>query len=269
MRDMFRTTRASLLAVSLLLASFGCGGGGGDDPDAGAADATAAVDATDLDAPRAVDAVDAPTCATPALGTAAGTLVVTSAAALTVDCLRVVGFDDIDTAAEAEVAFEPDRYLALGIRIAGEDGQYADETFGYPADFIPTSAPNSYAPGPAVANDSAAGSGGNTTTITFEAGGAPANVAAFGASFIDADIPAEAITRVEAFDAADLSLGFDEPSSASGTSTFRGLVAVDGGGAPVTAIAKVVITTGAGWPNVALNEGVTLDDFTFAPPLAR
>lgn len=257
----------SLLALSLVSAS-GCGGGG-DDPDAsGLPDTAAASDGARADAPAGADAA---TCVPPAAGAAVSSLIVESSNDLIVAsglaCIRLVNFDDVDTSGEAEASFEADRYARLGIVISGADGQYADETFGYPLDFIATSPSNSYAPGPPVADDSTAGAGANTTTITFEVDGVPAQVAAFGAEFIDADNALQATTRIEAFDAADASLGFDEPFTASGAAAFRGLVSIDGDGAPVSAIAKIVLTNGQGWPHVAENEGVTMDDFTFAPPV--
>ena len=57
--------------------------------------------------------------------------------------LRTVDFDDIDTSQPDPVPFDSKRYAAsAGIVITGEAGQYADESFACPRDFIPSSSPN-------------------------------------------------------------------------------------------------------------------------------
>src|SRR5262245_63589456 len=62
--------------------------------------------------------------------------------------VQVVTFDDIDTTSMDPIVLAADRWLALGIRIAGEGGQYASRDFGFPDDDPISSAPNAYAPGP-------------------------------------------------------------------------------------------------------------------------
>ncbi len=177
---------------------------------------------------------------------------------------NLVDFDDIPTANDDAVPFAADRYkLSEGIVItAGSGGQYVSRTFEWPADFIPVSAPNMYAPGPV---------GGITsiTDVTFFEGEEPALVAGFGAFFIDADWPGIAPAYLSVYDAQDQLLGASGTVSGSNASQlFAGLVAVDadtGQLAPI--IARVRLVTGDGWPATNDNEGVALDNFLFSPPV--
>lgn len=180
--------------------------------------------------------------------------------------LRVVGFDDIATGGRS-VAFEADRYAeSHGVVITGQDGQFADRSFGWPKHFVPFSGPNMYAPGPKVARK-ATEMGGNTTTVTFVAGGKPARVAGFGAWFLDADHPNVAKSSLAAFDADGQLLARDDKIvSPDGGRVFLGFVTVDQKGEPAARIARVVITNGDEWPERDGGEGVALDDLVFPPP---
>jgi len=182
--------------------------------------------------------------------------------------VNVVDFDDVDTAAADVVPFEADRYKAkLGVVITGKDGQYAGRTFGYPNDYVPTSKPNSYAPGPK--SDQGKGEGGFETAVTFFVGDRESAVAGFGAVFIDADYPNYGLCRlgVHGPDGQELAevKGF---SGKSASQLFRGVVAVNEAGRPVAVIRKVAIVNGTGWPSSSRAEGVTLDDFVFGQPTA-
>jgi tetratricopeptide (TPR) repeat protein len=181
--------------------------------------------------------------------------------------VSVVDFDDVDTTRSDVAPFAPDRYKErFGVVITGTGGQYAGRTFGYPADYVPTSRPNSYAPGPK--NGGPNGEGGFETRVTFAAGGKPGAVAGFGCVFIDADYPKLGPCSLVAYGAGGKRLGavagFSGPS---GSQLFRGVVSVDAAGKPVPAVQKVVIQNGSGWPASSAAEGVTLDDFAFSPPV--
>jgi len=176
-----------------------------------------------------------------------------------------IDFDDIPTSGSEFVAFEADRYASLGVRIEGATGggQYVSRDFLFPADFVPSSSPNVYAPGP-IADQT----GTNTTTIvTFDNGAGSQSVVGFGCVFIDADYPQYGPSTLQAFDSngsflADVGV----VSGANASQLFRGIVAVDAEtDLPVPAIARVEIVSGSEWPSVDVNEGVVLDDFVVAP----
>lgn len=185
--------------------------------------------------------------------------------------VREVTFDDVDTSKEDVVAFSADRYAKeLGIVITGQEGQFAGRTFGFPMDYIPVSAPNSYAPGPKARKDAAARAGGSKTDVTFVAGKRQAVVTAFAVTFIDADYPTIAETSLSAFDQKGVALG--EPikiEGANASQVFCGVIAVDGSGRILPTIARLHIKNGGCWPGVEAGEGVTLDDFLFTVPVAE
>jgi hypothetical protein len=189
--------------------------------------------------------------------------------------VRTVGFDDVDTSTGDWTAFAVDRYQAShGLRLTGESGQYASRAFGSPAEFIPVSSPNTYAPGPVDTRSTSGTAGGNETTATFSVAGGAARTAGFGCFFVDADWPdwptagAGACT-LTAYDQAGNALGTSGPVVTPGAqSRFAGLVAVDSGsGLPTTAIARVHLTNGSGWPCNDENEGAVIDDVVFATPV--
>jgi len=203
--------------------------------------------------------------------------------------IRTVDFDDIDTSHSDPVSFDSDRYAAsAGVIIKGTEGQYVDESFGFPDEFVPSSSPNMYAPGPKATGSRRLAPlywepeevtvrpmcrprslGGHRTQVTFVADGSAAAVAGFGAVFIDADFPAIGPCMMRAFDSSGNELaswsGF---SGKNGSKLFRGIVALNDKGQPVPAIFRVEIVNGNEWPSVDVGEGVTLDDFVFAVPVA-
>jgi|GEM_PF-3052704 len=190
--------------------------------------------------------------------------------------VQTVGFDDVDTSTGQWTAFAPDRYQAShGLDLTGESGQYASRTFASPAEFLPVSAPNMYAPGPIDTSSASGVAGGNGTTATFFSAGATARTAGFGCFFIDADWPnwpsagAGACT-LTAYDGNGNVLGTTgQVVTADAQSRFAGLVAVDSGtGLPTDAIARVHITNGSGWPSNQDNEGAVVDDVVFGVPAA-
>jgi hypothetical protein len=179
--------------------------------------------------------------------------------------VRVVDFDDLVTSKVDPVRFLANRYKStLGIRIEGNDGQYASRDFGFPADFPPSSAPNSYAPGPI---GQVVGEGGNRTELEFFAGLQPARVAGIGVVFIDADFPGDGPSSLAVFDLEGTEVA-NTGTVSGGTAShlFRGFVATDGG-VPVPSIGSARIINGQGWPGVFDNEGVTLDDLVFTAPV--
>lgn len=181
----------------------------------------------------------------------------------------VIGFDDVQTPESGEAAFDPGRYRDKGVMIHGEGSQYAGRSFGYPGNFIPVSKPNTYAPGPTGGTDPA-GVGGNLTEVTFvDPAGRPALVSAFGAAFVDVNYPSYGKSALVAFDAAGREVARTEGfKGRTGRPVFVGVRAIDSAGKPAAKIATVRLITGSGWPGVSSNEGVTLDDLTFAAPLA-
>ncbi len=180
--------------------------------------------------------------------------------------VSVVDFDDIDASTEDFVAFDSDRYKdSLGIVITGTEGQYAGETFGFPEDYVPSSSPNMYAPGP-MTDDS---SGGHETEVTFVVGGEAAAVAGFGAVFIDADFPDFGPSGISVFDGNGARLAEVEGFlGGEGEGVFRGLVAVAENGDPTPVILRVELVNGNSWAATTSDccEGVTLDDFVFSSP---
>jgi hypothetical protein len=180
---------------------------------------------------------------------------------------RVVNFDDIDTTKTDPKGFVASRYKAShGVVITGEgSSQFASKDFGFPAEFIPTSAPNSYAPGPI---SDILGDGGNSTTITFFVGAQPATVAGVGIVFIDADFPADGPSSLAVFGEGGT------PTASSGTvaggnasQLFQGIVAVDSNtNQPTAIIFSAQIISGQGWVGNFDNEGVSLDDLEFGVP---
>ncbi len=180
--------------------------------------------------------------------------------------VSVVDFDDIDTSTPHIVAFDSDRYEdSLGIVITGTDGQYASDSFDFPEDYVPSSPPNMYAPGP-MTDDA---SGGHESDVTFIVGGATAAVAGFGAVFIDTDFPDFGPSGISVFGENGARLGEEEGFlGGEGEGLFRGLVAVAGNGEPTPAIFRVKLVNGNSWAATTSDccEGVTLDDFVFSAP---
>lgn len=181
----------------------------------------------------------------------------------------LVDFDDIKTSSDgAVVEFKSDRYESKGLVINGESGQFVSRTFSYPSNFIPTSKPNSFAPGPKADKNGGKEDGGNQTTVTFLSQAKAASTSGFGLNFIDANYPSYGECKLIAYDAEGLPLGeANDIKTTSGGSLFRGVVVLDESGKPVPAIASVKIINGSGWPELAAAEGVVLDDFIFAPPV--
>lgn len=180
--------------------------------------------------------------------------------------VHVVDFDDIDTSKKDPIAFLASRYKASqGVVIMGEGSQLVSRDFLSPGEFIPTSVPNEYAPGP---SSKKLFQGGNNTDLRFFAGTQGALVAGVGVVFIDADFPFDGPSSLEVFDAFGTSLGTTGTvSGANGSQLFRGLVTVAGGN-PVAAIASAHIVSGNGWLGNDNNEGVALDDLDFGTPVA-
>jgi hypothetical protein len=179
--------------------------------------------------------------------------------------VAVVDFDDVNTKKDP-AAFGARRYkVPHGAIITGEGGQFASRSFGFPDEFIPTSAPNQYAPGPL---GKALGEGGNTTDVTFTDELRFARVAGVGIVFIDADFPGDGASSLTVFDALGAPLGTTGTvSGGDGSQLFRGLVAVDANGnVPTAVITRATIVNGQGWPGVFDNEGVGLDDLVFGTP---
>ena len=121
-----------------------------------------------------------------------------------------------------------------------------------------------YAPGPIVTPTG----GGFNTTVTFSAGGQAAAVAGFGTVFIDADYPSQGQSSLSVFSKAATLLQQSNVSGANASQIFRGIVTVDAGNNPIPAIFSAKLVNGDGWPAGNSNEGVTLDDFVFADPVA-
>jgi WD40 repeat protein len=181
---------------------------------------------------------------------------------------RLVNFDDVETPQQGHTPFAADRYKAKGIIITGQDGQYVSRDFTYPANYKPVTAPNMYAPGPAVAGNAAKDAGGHETTVTFvDANGKPSAVAGFGCYFIDCNYPSLGPSSIEVFDVDGRSLGSKKGFDGNtGSQLYFGFLVSDEAGKPVPAIAKVKLVNGSGWPEVSSAEGVVLDDFLFTVP---
>lgn len=183
------------------------------------------------------------------------------------NAVSVVDFDDVATSGDAPVSFASDRYVALGVLINGESGQYVSRTFGDPTNYPPASSPNMYAPGPIDTTIA----GGNQTNVTFSTGDAAGAVAGFGAVFIDVDSddPLNFFpSSLNALDPGGQPLAVVDVEGGSAEAVFRGLVTIDSTtGDPIPAIARVQILNGGGWPGATLNQGVPLDDFVFPAPI--
>jgi hypothetical protein len=179
--------------------------------------------------------------------------------------VRVVGFDDVDTTlSSAPVAIAADRYAAsYGIVIAGEGGggQYVDDSFGWPLEYVPVSCPNMYSPGPTALNETTAP---RATNVTFQTdSGAPGCVAGFGAEFIDVDFTDIAHSSLAVSDPAGAQLDLDSGfSSSNGGHLFRGMVTTDAAGHVVSAIGSARLVNGNVFPPSSCCEGATLDNFT-------
>lgn len=178
-----------------------------------------------------------------------------------VRALRCIDFDDVDTSQSDTAPFAADRYRDRGVEIRSAGGLYAGRTFGFPQQYPVVSAPNSYAPGPPGKNP-----GGTTTELTFFASSAPGLVAAFGATFIDADHPSVGASSVTVMGWHDRPLATRQVSGANASHSFVGVIAVDSNGDPVPAIKRVQLVSGTGWPGVDAGDGVTLDDILFSDP---
>jgi hypothetical protein len=179
---------------------------------------------------------------------------------------RVVDFDDVDTTKIDPKPFVATRYKASrGVVITGESGQFASRGFGFPTEFVPSSAPNSYAPGPI---STVLGEGGNTTTLTFFVGAQPATVAGVGIVFIDTDFPADGPSTLAVFgEGGTPTATTPVVVGANAEALFRGIVAVDDGtNQPVAVIFRADIVSGQGWVGNEDNEGVSLDDLVFGVP---
>jgi hypothetical protein len=181
--------------------------------------------------------------------------------------VHVVDFDDIDTSMADVVPFAEDHYKGKGILIKGQDGQFVSRTFLYDDDYVPTTKPNMFAPGPRANKDAGPSDGGNQTTVTFLSQGELSATRGFGAIFIDADFPKQGACKLAIFDRSGKELAVEQGFSGENASIlFRGMIAVDQTGKPVPAIARVQLINGSGWPEVSEAEGVTLDDFIFGIP---
>lgn len=175
--------------------------------------------------------------------------------------VHFIDFDDVNTGINEEpVAIEADRYKpTTGIIISGEGGQYVDETFGYPDEFVPVSSPNMYAPGPIGDRGNL---GGNQTIVSFSLKDVPATVARFGLYFIDADYPGIGQSSLTVYGDGHRELASINVSGSNAEQFFTGFVAVDQEGNPVPVIRSARIVNGRGWPVTSeSHEGVTLDDF--------
>jgi len=184
--------------------------------------------------------------------------------------LHVIGFDDVQTKDGTPVEFRHDRYLnATGaiINAQAEGGQFVSRGFGQPNDFVPSSAPNMYAPGPIPGKTGEA----RVTSVTFFVERREGVVAGFGAVFIDADYPRLGPSSLEAFDSDGKLLGTTGTIAGRHASQlFRGIIAVDAdSGKPVPVVAEVRIVSGDQWPPLLVREGVVLDDFVFSRPEPR
>lgn len=182
---------------------------------------------------------------------------------------RIINFDDVDATAGA-VRIASDHYANLGAILVGTDGQYVGQDFEDPGSLVPSSAPNGFAPGPKAAVGAANGTGGHETDVTFVAGGNPACVAGFGAQFIDVDFPSMGPSSLTAFSAGATEIGkVTGLSGRDAEAVFAGIIFFDDAtGLPVPAISRVHIVNGNSWPGVDAGEGVMLDDFVFAAPVA-
>jgi hypothetical protein len=177
--------------------------------------------------------------------------------------VQTVNFDDIRSTQPTDVVpFNADRYASQGIRIEGLSGQYVSGNFGLPADFLPVSPPNLYAPGPVGQNP-----GANSTEVTFTAKNRLGQVCGFGLKFVDVDFRNSCPSCIEVFDRHGNSIArHDAFTSANRMPVFRGIIAVDRDGMMVPVIARVRLTNGTGWPGRDTGDCVAMDDFEFDAP---
>jgi hypothetical protein len=178
------------------------------------------------------------------------------------DEFNVVNFDCVDTSGSAPVAVAGDEWSeSHGVRLDGNgEGQYVDDVFGWPEDYVAHSAPNMFAPGP-VRGVSDPDATNPLTIATFAGDGC---VSGFGAFFLDADYPTVAASVLELKDASGAVLDRrDDFSSGDGGAVFRGGIARDGGGLALPVVAAVHVVNGDVWPEQDCCEGVVLDDLVF------
>lgn len=170
--------------------------------------------------------------------------------------VKVVDFDDIDTAAADPAAFPPEHYRSSkGAVIIGKGGQLVSRDFGLPDDFAPVSSPNLYAPGD------------NETDVSFYTGFQPTAVAGVGAVFIDADYPLIGPSSLTVRTAGGAAFSTGTVSGSNHSQLFRGIVAVDeGSGQPTPAIVAAHFVTGSGYIGDDSGEGTGLDDLVFGTP---
>lgn len=168
--------------------------------------------------------------------------------------VRVVDFDDVDTAVTDPAAFGSVRYRgARGATILGADGQFASRGFGVPLTLPPVSAPNVYR------------ASYNETTVYFWAGFEMTHVAGAGVTFVGTDYPPGGPSHLHVRNG-NGSIHFDTGVvSGSGPHLFRGIVAIDDQtNEPTPAIFELGIFAGPGYPETAGEHA--LDDLVFATP---
>jgi hypothetical protein len=186
--------------------------------------------------------------------------------------LTTIDFDDVAVGHDQLAPFDADRYRQKGISIRGTGGQYAISRLWMPAWYAPETPPNMYSPGPPAAADAVPVSGGHATNVTFRAGEAPGCTAAFAATLLDVDYPDLGPSGFTVYDGAGRALhgAIGAPDGVTGGDlepVFLGMVALDGQGNPVPAIARVYLENGNAWPGVSRGEGAMLDDFLFTAPI--
>ncbi len=176
--------------------------------------------------------------------------------------LNQITFDDLPTGGEAY--FTPDHYQpSTGMRLTALNagGQYAGDSFGFPVDFAPVSAPNVYSPGPVgVASSSC------ITRVDFYTSSNRALSSAFGYWYIDSDVSQYPCHMKVYNDALCLWQEITLPVGGNGSQQFIGVVCATEGGGLQAGIGRVDIDSGRGWPASSHEEGVVLDDFYCTPP---
>ncbi len=180
---------------------------------------------------------------------------------------RVITFEDVDARSNDPVSIAADRYArSHGILMAGTEGQYVDDGFSYPEQYVASSGRNVFAPGPPAPRTSTTMLGGHDTDVTFASGGSGACTSAFGVTFIDADNVGG--TGWAAYDGARRTLADErEIVGANASQIFRGIVALRRERAAAV-LCRVHLVNGNIWPSIDAGEGVVLDDFVLAPPVA-
>lgn len=170
-----------------------------------------------------------------------------------------VDFDDVDTTAKDFVSINSDHFAKQGLLLNNSGGFFVGRTFGFPLQYPAQSKPNSFSPGPVGKNP-----GGDLTEFTFGALKRPSLAAGFGALFIDADYPGIHASGIRVYGWDDRLIGEEMGfRGLDGRSVFRGVITVDGSGNLVSAISRVEVVSGSGWPGVDAGDGVTLDDVVF------